>query len=160
MKKFCLFRSLKYGIKNLKNWFHIIWNDREWDYGYLEDILLFKLKNMRDYYRAGTNVWSEGAEVTADEINEVIRLLEEVQKDNYEEKIEPHFNDWIYENRPLSREFTDEDGNVHHMFNSPEWTPEELAHRKEVYREAERQKQADLDKAYGLIAKNIRRWWD
>lgn len=154
------FRSLKYGFGNLIYWFPVIWSDRNWDYAFLTTILLHKLKHMKDYYQAGVNVWSADAPVTAEEINEVIELIEKVEADNYEETIDPHFNDWIYEGRPLAKEFTDENGNTHHMFNSPDWTPEELAHRKEVYREAERQTQADLDKAYGLIAKNIRKWWD
>jgi len=33
-------------IKNLIKWFPIIWNDRDWDHGYVEDMLLFKLNNM------------------------------------------------------------------------------------------------------------------
>ena len=33
-------------IKNLIKWFPIIWRDRDWDYAYIEDILLFKLNNM------------------------------------------------------------------------------------------------------------------
>lgn len=141
MRKFYIFRSLKRGIKNLKNWFYIIWNDREWDYKYLENILLFKLKNMRDYYRAGVDVWSEGAEETADEINEVIELLEKVQRDGYEKDIDPHFYDWVYE-------------------NFREWSEEETTHKKEVSMEAAKRSQADLDKAYGIIAKKIRGWWD
>ena len=34
----------KQGIKNLKYWFHIIWNDRNGDFSYVEKILLHKLK--------------------------------------------------------------------------------------------------------------------
>lgn len=33
-------------IKNLIKWFSVIWNDRDWDHGYIEDMLLFKLNNM------------------------------------------------------------------------------------------------------------------
>ena len=33
-------------IKNLIKWFSVIWNDRDWDHAYIEDMLLFKLNNM------------------------------------------------------------------------------------------------------------------
>jgi hypothetical protein len=33
-------------IKNLIKWFPIIWQDRDWDCGYVEEMLLFKLNNM------------------------------------------------------------------------------------------------------------------
>lgn len=33
-------------IKNLIRWFPIIWEDRDWDHGYVEEMLLFKLNNM------------------------------------------------------------------------------------------------------------------
>lgn len=154
------FRSLKYSFGNLIYWFPIIWSDRNWDHAFLTTILLHKLKHMRDYYQVGVNVWSVDAPITAEQINEVIELIEKVEADNYEETIDPHFNDWIYEGRPISVEEKDEDGNVRHLFNSPKWNEEEQTRRREVYKEAEKQTQADLDKAYGLIAKNIRNWWD
>lgn len=154
------FHSLKYSFGNLIYWFPVIWSDRNWDHAFLTTIVLHKLKHMRDYYQAGVNVWSADAPITAEQINEVIELIEKVEADNYEETIDPHFNDWIYEGRPLLVEERDEEGNVHHLFNSSKWSEEELAHRQKVYEEAEKQTQADLDKAYGLIAKNIRRWWD
>ena len=33
-------------VKNLIKWFPIIWNDRDWDSVYIEEMLLFKLNNM------------------------------------------------------------------------------------------------------------------
>ena len=39
-------RYFKNSIKNLIKWFPIIWNDRDWDSVYIEEMLLFKLNNM------------------------------------------------------------------------------------------------------------------
>jgi hypothetical protein len=39
-------RYFKNSIKNLIKWFPIIWNDRDWDSAYIEEMLLFKLNNM------------------------------------------------------------------------------------------------------------------
>lgn len=39
-------RDFKYGIRNLIDWFPIIWRDRDWDYHYLLVMLSFKLKRI------------------------------------------------------------------------------------------------------------------
>lgn len=44
MKK--LYYNIKYGIINLFLYFKIIWNDRQWDHAYLEELTLFKYKLM------------------------------------------------------------------------------------------------------------------
>jgi hypothetical protein len=40
-----------YGIKNLFVWFKIIWNDRQWDYIFLLELLKFKLALMEKEFR-------------------------------------------------------------------------------------------------------------
>ena len=35
--------------------------DREWDYDYLHDIVMTKIKHMYEYYVAGNNVWQDDA---------------------------------------------------------------------------------------------------
>lgn len=37
-------------IKNLINWFPIIWKDRQWDSTYIEDVILKKLVLMKSYH--------------------------------------------------------------------------------------------------------------
>ena len=32
-------------------------DDRDWDYGYLHDLVVAKIKHMYEYYSAGNNVW-------------------------------------------------------------------------------------------------------
>jgi hypothetical protein len=38
------------GLKNLKNWFGVIWSDREWDWFYLLKIMEKKLFHMEKFY--------------------------------------------------------------------------------------------------------------
>jgi hypothetical protein len=38
--------DINYAIGNLKAWFWIICNDRDWDWGYLYDIIIFKMRRM------------------------------------------------------------------------------------------------------------------
>ncbi len=154
------FRSLGYSIKNVIRWLPIIWRDREWDQCFLEQMLLFKLKNMRDYFQGGVNVWSAEAPEVANEIQEVIEILERLEKDEYEETIDPKFYDWFSQDREMFVEKVDINGETYSTVNFPEFTEEQEKHRDYVWQEAERRRTEDLEKAYGLIAKNIRKWWD
>lgn len=43
------------GMQNFKNWFLIIYNDRWWDYDFLLEIILFKLKQMEKHWGKDTN---------------------------------------------------------------------------------------------------------
>lgn len=154
------FRSLKYSVKNIVRWWKIIWNDRDWDYGFLEDIIFFKLKTMRDYYRAGVNVWSEGADETADEIDEVIQIFERLRAGQYEETIDPNFYDRFRDKRELFIEKIDDSGQKYSTLNLPDFTDEERKDRRITHQTAEQMRQSDYDEAFSLIAKNIRKWWD
>lgn len=37
-------RNFIIGVKNLIKYFPLVWKTRDWDYGYIEKVLLFKLK--------------------------------------------------------------------------------------------------------------------
>ena len=146
---------------NLHYWLPLIIKDRDWDFAYLEEMLTHKLEGMRNFYQGGVNVWSAEAPQVVAELNEILEIFKRIEEDNYEEAIDPHFNDWIKNGKKHFKEIIDEDGTTHHIFDTGEiWTEEEEAKRDEVYKQAEINKQADYDKAYGLIAKNIRKWWD
>lgn len=41
--------NIKYGIENIFSWFAIIWNDRDWDQGYLFNIMIHKIDRMEAY---------------------------------------------------------------------------------------------------------------
>lgn len=55
-----LYYNIKYGIINLFLYFKIIWNDRQWDYAYLEELTLFKYKLMYKRMCSKNNIvdWS------------------------------------------------------------------------------------------------------
>ena len=162
MKRFWIikrFKSFGYSIQSLIRWFPIIWKDRDWDYYFLEDMIIHKLKNMSKFYQDGKNVYSAEAENVAKEINEVIDLLERIQEDDYESKIDSHFNDWIVEDRPITIEKIT-DNQVCRVFNSPNFSEEELIYRKRVYELARELKEKERRMAYVLISKNIEKWWD
>jgi len=71
------FYSIIQGIKNLIQWFPLIYNDRDFDYGYLYNIIYFKLNNMQKFFESG-NTFVVGAEEHAKEIKECKELLKRI----------------------------------------------------------------------------------
>ena len=144
--------------RNVFHWLPVIWKDNDWDYCYLEEILLFKLKNMEKFFKSDKTHVADAKEI-AEEIPEVVALLERIREENYIPLVDPDFDNWINQSCTfLSTK--NENGTFHKEFITPEWTEEERKHRQEIYNKAENMNQADLAKAFGLIAKNIRKWWD
>jgi hypothetical protein len=45
-----LFRRLRHGITNLVHWMPVVWNDRDYGYGSLLDMIDLKLRKMADYH--------------------------------------------------------------------------------------------------------------
>ena len=69
-----------YGFRNLYIWFHIIWNDRDWDYQYLNELIRFKLKRMEHSHRKYSQHTNN--EVYADQIKKCYILLDRIVDDN------------------------------------------------------------------------------
>lgn len=74
--------SLKQGVRNLINWFPIIWKDRDWDYDFLYKMIIKKLYNMADYHMTqGVHV---NAQREAERMETCARLLILVSDCHYE----------------------------------------------------------------------------
>ena len=53
------YRKFKQGIGNLIYYFKVIWNDRQWDYGFFYRLELKKVQKMIQWWSSGNNVTSE-----------------------------------------------------------------------------------------------------
>lgn len=149
-----MFYGIKRIFRNLKFWLPVITKDENFDFYYFEEILLHKLRSMRDYFNSDMSV-CVGSKEIAQEINEVIELLEKVRADKYEEEIDPAFYNWI--NAFIKgQKFFDLQGN----FTSIKFSDAEREKRMEIYLQAEKNKKNDIAKAYRLIAENSEKWWD
>jgi len=76
------------GISNLIKWFPLIWKDRDFDHGYLYDILYFKLGEMQKFFESD-NTWSADAKEYAKQIKECRRLLKRIINESV---IDENFN--------------------------------------------------------------------
>jgi hypothetical protein len=80
------FYDLKYGIQNLIRWFPIIWNDRDWDWAYMAEMLEVKLRHMAEYTeKYGCHV---GSDKNAREQRICAELLRRMREDSYFSKID------------------------------------------------------------------------
>mgnify|MGYP000863678055 CR=1 FL=1 len=82
------FHTIKNGTKNLIKWFPLIWKDRDFDQGYLYELMYFKMGNMQKFFES-SNTWSVDAKEYAKQIKECRRLLnrimiEAVQDENWD----------------------------------------------------------------------------
>lgn len=90
-------RSIKDGIKNLIKWFPLIWKDRNFDQGYLYDILYFKLGEMQKFFESD-NTYSMDAKEYAKQIKECRELLYRIINETIEDE------NWDGENFTISIE--------------------------------------------------------
>lgn len=74
-------RAIENGTKNLIKWFPIIWRDRNFDHGYLYDILYFKLGEMQKFFESG-NTYAAGADEYAMQIKECRGLLKRIMDES------------------------------------------------------------------------------
>lgn len=164
------FRDFFRRMRNVYRWLPTIWNDRDYDDGYITEILIRKLEFTRDFYLSDKPYSSEASR-TADEIQEAITRLYQT-KDAWEfyeepamEQLEQKWGKTTFESVPYQYA---KDGSVltYQMNSKTEKvnTPEEKKQYRKEFRElmdgARRQYMKDKVKAYEYIAKNIAKWWD
>lgn len=75
-------KNIKQGLKNLYVWFPIIWKDRNWDQGYIFDILAKKLTLQSQYI--GQRDWHTTAKRDAEIMMTCVRLIEKVKEEYYQ----------------------------------------------------------------------------
>jgi len=68
---------IKIGFQNLWLWRKIIWNDRWWDYSFLDTIVKFKLTQMRDNWDGSHYV---GSEIQKELLEELVQILDDIEK--------------------------------------------------------------------------------
>lgn len=78
------------GVKNLIRWFPVIWKDRDWDYRYIWDLNIQKLKFQSKYI--GENDNHTRAKRDAQIMMTCIRLMEKIKDGDYEVEYQEYYN--------------------------------------------------------------------
>ena len=139
------FWDVKHGVLNIIKWIPIVWKDRDYDYSFIEDMLRFKLRNMMHFFN-GPDTHILNAYKYAEEIEEVLYLLDRVHDDNYIEEVSLGFFDKYLEN--------DLEKTINEM------TDEERKSNILIYNQAEILEKEDRTRAYQLLSERIKSWWD
>ena len=151
------FRNIKKGIGNLISWFPIVWNDRDWDYYFIYDLLHFKLSRMEKYIRKYGH--SVDNKKDADSIKECVIILERLINDDYVaedwDKIHEKWGDFEFVRR--------EDGRSILECTKVKTEEDKEAYKQDVKNCCEKEEsliQKDLHDLFENMKLHIRRWWD
>ena len=78
-------KYIKYGVRNLYNWFWIIWKDRDWDHYYILQVLKFKLEKQAKHL--GDRNWHKSSKRDAELMMTCVRLINKLQNEDYYEEM-------------------------------------------------------------------------
>lgn len=155
-------RNIKTGIKNLITWLPIIWNDRQYDYWFIYDILHKKLSLMEHFIRNyGYHV---RAEQDADNIKTCVLLLKRLKDDDYHENaFKQHREKWGEINFDWLKSDRKDLSKLNISHDNIKTEKDKIQERKDFKAACEREdflKQQDLDLLFTLMGKHIQTWWD
>lgn len=144
-------------IGRLFIWFPVIWNDRDWDFGYFYDILKKKLELMSKYEKK--YAIAEKADETAKQIDEAICLINKLEDDYFEEALEPFYE--VYPDFNLEIEFLDDEINSNFKTINFKYDSDE---QRKLYHKCimnlPKLRNTGKKKLFNLIRDNIDGWWD
>ena len=126
------FKNFFRGLYNFWKFRKIIFRDRFWDYSFLVEILVFKLKDMEDNWVTSTHY--EGDKFTKGRITVLRKRIESLEDDIQE--IEERYMDYF-----STHDVTD-------------------VERLKIYKSMRKEIQILTDKAYKTLGRNIRNLWD
>jgi len=155
-------RNIRYGIRNLFAWLPLIWRDRDWDHGFLFEMLEFKLKRMEKCLRNGIHLY---ADQTADKVKLCTQLLERINKDEYHEMVFRNHDKKWGRGEITFTDCEDREGmsELHIRYPNVK-TEEDLEQQRKEYRALMKRPdelmQQDIDLLFETMRKHIREWWD
>jgi len=140
-------------IKNIVRWIPVLWGDEQYDYGYLLEVMRFKLTLMENFFRSGkTNVTS--ALETADEIGEARNAVDRLIKNDY------HDGAFLEHNIKWGRLSMDDEGGLYYeLAITPEQKAQCHAEARAAFEVAAVEEQSDWNRL-SLAIKRASRWWD
>ena len=151
-------RELK---KRLREYTPILKEDQDYSYHFVLKMLRYKLERTRKHIIDHDIIVD--AKLVGKEIQEVIKLLERVEKDKYFQELMKPINK-KYGKPKMVFGKADKKGTSSLTFKYKNDTPakEKVRNKasRKAFEDADKARQGDLEKAFALMAKNIWKWWD
>jgi hypothetical protein len=139
-------------IKRLYTWLPVLWEDRDWDYGFILDILEFKIKQSRLYIEKYGSHLHKDIDTKSMRIAEI--LIDRIKNDKYSKLVlEEHAKKWgeyDFDGRYVTRTkvITKYDAEL------------ELAETQKIYEHKEYLRKQDWDYLCKHLKDNMAKWWD
>lgn len=137
-------------LRNVRLWFDILKSDEQWDYVFMEKVILHKLKLMKDFYDSGQN--HTVADDTVKELNITINALKRVIEDDYIR---------FPEGKKPEIKTVNMDGELflHRVEISYH---DDFGEEKvdEVYEKASKERSEDRETVYRMLRDKSPNWWD
>lgn len=148
--------------KKVREYARLLKEDEDWDWAYIIGLLQYKLKRTRLCITSNNIVVS--SKKIAKQIEQVEDLFGAVLDDKYYEKIGKDFRKKYGTGRFV---FGKKDPDSKSIPATVKFRGETVSNRKRIHREfrrlhnqADKALERDLKKAFTLMNKNIRGWWD
>ena len=125
--------------KHQKELKKLIKADAEWDWCFLHELVITKIRHMYEYYAAGNNVWQvdESRLQIVEQLKHVLDLLDELEH--------------LFDNIPDPEAIFNEDGTLTLTSTEDSRATRDKAYKREdeIYKEI-----------YTYIGEHLREWWD
>jgi len=155
-------RDVRFFLHNLIYWLPILWQDRDWDYQFLLDILVHKLNGMSKHIRENGNLVR--SEEIADEIGEIAYNIQLVGEDIIVTgAVRAHKSKWGETAWDLIPAGDKDFFQIRMSYPSAD-TPAKLeqanAELEKLMNEAEKEQEKLLRDTFSRMAEQLLGWWD
>lgn len=145
--------EFKQGISNLYYYFKVIWKDQNFDYSFIDRLMLVKLKRTKDYL--DKSKWYSMDKKVIQSLKICIDILERKEKDFYYKTFENLINNPM----PFEEIFIKDENNKNYILN-PKWT---ISLNMPYYNEL-KEKAESIEKRDNILFNNIylkykEEWW-
>jgi hypothetical protein len=156
-----LIYSIRQGLSNLKDWFPIIWNDRDFDYGYLLELVEFKSRRMLKFFesdKSSTDWEQEREQNDLLALRRFIPLIQYIHRQEYEDDA---FEEW-YKEFPSERKMNFEDVEISgekYRISKP-MDNKESERLRYWLKVSETNYENAMKKMGNILLNSLRNWWD
>jgi len=153
-------------IKRIVDYIPILWNDEDWDYEFIFELLKYKLQRTRNEIFDGCGDEKEWKNPRIAEIDEVIKIIDKILNNDFVEE-EHCLHEKKYGIIKMESGEKDEKTglvrcNMYYELSkdNAELQKEASDEARKIYALEEERTQKALDDLFNLLSKNIRKWWD
>lgn len=154
----CFFENIVAFVERLITYVPFLWRDRDWDYGFLEELMLIKLKRMA--HRIKENNIIESSDRVAKQINYAVYLLERIRSgQDLNEAVAKHEAKWGKSYRTFETSKKNPEYRVW-AIHYPNAVTEEL--KEQAYKEITDAYKAVMEKEselYDRLFRHLRKYW-